>query len=358
LRDTGQAGYESPRRERRLSSRRGSSDSACVARDASESVFDRVAKLLRWGAVFVAGAGLLGVRAVRQPDAPDPTGPIEVAITVDDLPRPPWPQDGVSAQTLLDKLDAAFAEHHLPPVTGFVNGRRLEEHPEDRAALQRWVRAGNLLGNHTYSHTDLAKVSLAQYTADIEKNEALLTAVQGAVAPGRDWRVFRYPYLQEGPSQPTRESLRDYLFKRGYRIAEVTVDFEDWQWFPIFTRCAAAGDERAIDKLRARYRRAARDTLLDSDRLARDLFGRRIRQVLLLHSGSFTAEMIDDLLDEYEAMTPYTIRCTSSTRASRAAGAARSCTRSRARCRATSPRSRGRPTPSSRRCAARPLRAS
>ena len=265
-------------------------------------MFDRVAKLLRWGAVFVAGAGLLGVRAVREPDAPDPTGPIEVAITVDDLPRPPFPQDGVTARALLDKLTEAFARHHLPPVTGFLNGRQLEDHPEDKAALARWVRAGNLLGNHTYSHVDLAKVTLDQYQSDIERNEAVLQAVQGAPKPGRDWHVFRYPYLQEGASQDTRESLRGYLFGRGYRIAEVTVDFEDWQWFPIFTRCSGDSDERAIDKLRARYRRAARDTLLDADRLARDLFGRRIRQVLLLHAGNFTAEMIEDLLDEYEAM--------------------------------------------------------
>ena len=273
-----------------------------MARDESESVLDRVAKLLRWGAVFVAGAGLLGVRAVRQPDAPDPTGPIEVAITVDDLPRPPFPQDGVSSQVLLTKLAAAFARHHLPPVTGFVNGRRLEDHPEDRAALASWVRAGNLLGNHTYSHMDAAKVSLPQYFADIERNEAILESVQGKPKPGRDWHVFRYPYLQEGSSQATRDGLRNYLFGRGYRIAEVTVDFEDWQWFPIFARCSGDGDERSIDKLRVRYRRAARDTLLDADRLARDLFGRRIRQVLLLHAGNFTAEMIEDLLDEYEAM--------------------------------------------------------
>jgi peptidoglycan-N-acetylglucosamine deacetylase len=272
-----------------------------VARDASESVLDRVAKLLRWGAVFVAGAGLLGVRAVRQPDN-DLSGPIEVAITVDDLPRPPFPQDGVPAQVLLDKLSSAFARHHLPPVTGFVNGHRLEEHPEDKRALMHWVKKGNLLGNHTYSHMDLAKVTLDQYDADVERNEALLESVQGAPQPGRDWRVFRYPYLQEGSSEATREATREYLFERGYRIAEVTVDFEDWQWFPIFARCSADGDPRAVDKLRARYRRAARDTLLDADRTARELFGRRIRQVLLLHAGNFTAEMIEDLLDEYEAM--------------------------------------------------------
>jgi peptidoglycan/xylan/chitin deacetylase (PgdA/CDA1 family) len=273
-----------------------------MALDVGESVSEKLQPLLRWAAVVVAGAGILGVRAAQEPALPEPTTPLEVAITVDDLPRIQIPGDTVAAEPVLHTLAAAFERHDLPPVTGFVNGRRLEEHPEDRESLERWVRAGNLLGNHTYSHLDLARVPLSVFQADVRKNEALLESVQGAPAPGRDWRVFRYPFLQEGTNREVREALRSYLFARHYRIAEVTVDFEDWQWFPIFARCSGAGDARGIDKLRVRYRRAARDTLLESDRLARQLFGRRIRQILLLHAGAFTAEMIEDLLDEYEAM--------------------------------------------------------
>lgn len=273
-----------------------------MARDAEESVREKLPQLLRWVAVVAAGAGVLGVRAVREPEVPESNAPIEVAITVDDLSRMPPPSDATPAEPVLHSLVTAFARHHLPPVTGFVNGRRIEEHPEDRAALESWVRAGNLLGNHTYSHLDLARVPLPVFYADVRKNEPLLESVQGPPAPSRDWRVFRYPFLQEGTTQATREAVRSYLFARGYRIAEVTVDFEDWQWFPIFARCSSGGDERGVDTLRVRYRRAAREALVESDRLARQLFGRRIRQVLLLHAGAFTAEMIEDLLDEYEAM--------------------------------------------------------
>src|SRR5512147_2069979 len=125
-----------------------------MARDAGESVKHRLSLLLRWSAVVVAGAGLLGVRAVRKPAADEPTTPIEVAITVDDLSRPAFQPDDERAGRIVEKLVGAFAAHHLPPVTGFLNGLRLREHPEDRAALERWVAAGNLLGNHTYSHVD------------------------------------------------------------------------------------------------------------------------------------------------------------------------------------------------------------
>ena len=273
-----------------------------MAPDERESVRDRLSLLLRWSAVAVAAAGLLGVRAVQKPAAEDPGTPIEVAITVDDLPRPAFQPDNEPAGQVIEKLTAAFAAHHLPPVTGFVNGLRVKERPQDRAALVRWVAAGNLLGNHTYSHMDLARVPLADFFEDVDKNEPLLTRLQGAPTPAHDWRVFRYPYLQEGASEATREEVRRHLFEKGYRIAEVTVDFEDWQWFGTFERCAAAQDEHAIAALRARYRRAARDTLLEADRLSRELFGRRIRQILLLHAGTFSAEMIEDLLDEYEAM--------------------------------------------------------
>ena len=272
-----------------------------MALDVGESVKQKLPQLLRWLVIVAAGAGFLGVRAVQVDQPVESTEPIEVAITVDDLPRMAVPHAG-NADEVLHRMVAAFERHHLPPVTGFVNGKRIEEHPEDRAALEQWVRAGNLLGNHTWSHMDLARNPLPVFYADVRKNEDLLESVQGAPRPGSDWRVFRYPFLQEGTSQSTREAVRSYLFARGYRIAEVTVDFEDWQWFPIYSRCSGGADDRGIDKLRVRYRRAARDTLLDADRLARTLFGRRIRQVLLLHAGEFTADMIEDLLDEYEAM--------------------------------------------------------
>jgi peptidoglycan/xylan/chitin deacetylase (PgdA/CDA1 family) len=262
-----------------------------MALDVGESVKGKLPQLLRWLVIVAAGAGFLGVRAVQVDRPAASTEPIEVAITVDDLPRMAIPNTG-SADVVLHRLVTA--------VTGFVNGKRLEEHPEDRAALEYWLQAGNPIGNHTFSHLDLARTPLPVFYADVRRNESTLESLEGPPGPGHDWRVFRYPFLQEGTSQATREQLRSFLFARGYRIAEVTVDFEDWQWFPIYSRCA--GDDRGVDKLRARYRRAARDSLLDSDRQARTLFGRRIRQVLLLHAGEFTAEMIEDLLDEYEAM--------------------------------------------------------
>jgi len=252
--------------------------------------------------VALVAGGFLEVRATPAPRLPPPEQRIEVAITVDDLTRPPFEPAYEPPGSVIDRLVAAFSRHRLPPVTGFLNGFTIEKHPEDKAAAARWLAAGNLLGNHTYSHLDLARVDVAAYLADIDRNERWLAELAGTPAAGRDWRVFRYPFLQEGASESAREAVRAHLFARGYRIAEVTVDFEDWQWFPAYARCAGAGTAKEVDELRALYRNAARDELLAADALARRLFGRPIRQILLLHAGGFTAEMIEDLLQEYEAL--------------------------------------------------------
>ncbi len=253
-------------------------------------------------AIFVAAGGLLAVNVTPVPTPRRAGDAIELAITVDDLTRPPFEPAQQPPEVVIGRLVAAFSRHQLPPVTGFLNGSTVERHPEDEAAVARWLEAGNRLGNHTYAHLDLARVDLAAYLVDIDRNEAWLEKLSRAAAPDRDWRVFRYPFLQEGATQSAREAVRAHLFARGYRVAQVTVDFEDWEWFPAYARCSGAGSEREIDALRAVYRDAARDELLAADARARELFGRPIRQILLLHAGAFTAEMIEDLLKEYEAL--------------------------------------------------------
>lgn len=241
------------------------------------------------------------VAAARPPAQRAKPGQIEVAITVDDLTRPPFEAPTQPPDDVLDRMVAAFARHHLPPVTGFLNGDTIVKHPEDRPGVVRWLLAGNLLGNHTYSHLDLAKVGVRAFLSDVDRDARVLERLMGPPREGADWRVFRYPFLQEGATVAQREAVRTALFARGYRIAEVTIDFEDWAWFPAFARCTALGSREGIERLRALYREAGRRELVAADRLARRLFDRPIRQILLLHAGAFTSEMLDDLIDEYES---------------------------------------------------------
>jgi hypothetical protein len=71
------------------------------------------------------------------------------AVTVDDLPVHGPLISGVNRVLIAERFIEAFRRHGLPPVYGFVNGLRVDEHPESEEVLSLWVRAGNRVGNHT-----------------------------------------------------------------------------------------------------------------------------------------------------------------------------------------------------------------
>ncbi len=194
-------------------------------------------------------------------------------------------------------LLSAFEAHGVPEVYGFVNAGKLEDSPELRAALEVWTAAGHPLGNHTYSHPSLRDMGLPAYFRDIAANEPLLEemALSAEATP-----TFRYPFLLEGMSREDTVAIREHLDKRGYRIAPVTIDFFDWAFNPPYARCRAIADEAALEALRKTFLEHAIEMLEWSDAASLDLYGRRIPQVLLLHSGAFDAEMIEPLLQAME----------------------------------------------------------
>lgn len=224
--------------------------------------------------------------------------PIELAITVDDLPRHGPDVPGVSRTAIHQRMLEAFAKHRVPAVTGFVNAKGASEHPEDREALRAWVAAGHLLANHTYSHVDASTVALEPWLADLEANEALLRSLMGE--PAARWKLLRFPYLREGKDLAGRATLRAEIARRGYRLAPVTIDFYDWAYQPAYARCLAKKDEKAMAALREDYLDQASAALLWADAAARELMGRPTKQVLLLHVGHFSSLMMDELLSLYE----------------------------------------------------------
>lgn len=230
-----------------------------------------------------------------------PSRPIDVAITVDDLPHHGPDVPGQSRLAIHQAFLSSFRAHHLPPVYGFVIGGQLDAHPEDRAALEAWVASGNPVGNHTRTHPDLRKTSGDAYLADLAANEPLLRELEHG-ADDSTWRVFRYPYLEEGTDLESRARIRDQIVARGYRIAEVTIDFYDWAYNAPYARCLDRRDQAAIAALKKNYLDDARLSLRWADAAARALFGRPIEQILLLHVGAFDALVIDDLLTEYERL--------------------------------------------------------
>ncbi len=238
--------------------------------------------------------------ATRMLKAGDAVPPMRVAVTVDDMPRHGPLPPGVTRAQVHAKLLEAFERHHVPEVRGFVVGQHADASDDDRRALRSWVDAGHPLGNHTWSHPRVEKIGTEAYLADIDRNEAALIELTGD-ASGERWRSFRYPYLREGFDRESGERIRAHLDAGGYSIAEVSVDFWDWDYQQPYARCLKAGSESGVDALSRTYLDRAVHMLEWNRAAARMAFGRPVAHILLLHAGAFTAEMIEPMLAAYEA---------------------------------------------------------
>lgn len=240
------------------------------------------------------------------PGAGAPPGPVEVALTIDDLPRHGPQIPGKEPRVVAAALLSAFARHHLPQVYGFINAGNPQVQPEDHEVLRAWVSAGHPLGNHTWAHLDLEKVPVAEFIADIDRNEATLAELARLPSsPAHPpvplgWKVFRYPYLREGADPATRDAVRAHLAAHGYRIAQVTIDPWDWYYNDAYVRCLASGADAVRATVRDAFLIEARAKLKWSMAAAQAAAGRPLRHILLLHLGAIDADTIEDLLTTYE----------------------------------------------------------
>ncbi len=221
----------------------------------------------------------------------------QVAITFDDLPvhgaLPPGETRMQVAASVLHTLKVA----NMPPVYGFVNGVHLEKQPQLIEVLDAWRAAGNPLGDHSWSHMDLNKNALEEFESNVLQNQSVLRKEMGK----DDWRWLRFPYLSEGDTQEKRAGVRAFLLQQGYRIAGVTMSFEDYAWNEPYARCSAKGDTAAITQLESSYLTAAASSIDYYRGLSKTLYGRDIPYVLLMHIGAFDARMLPRLLELYRS---------------------------------------------------------
>lgn len=221
---------------------------------------------------------------------------LEIALTFDDLPAHAALPPGETRVGVTARIIAALADARAPAM-GFINGVQTEREPDSTAALAVWRAAGQPLANHTWSHMRLDDHSVAEFEADVARNEPMLRRLMG----DEDWRWLRYPYLAEGKTAEQHAEARRMLARRGYRVAGVTLDFGDWAYNDPYARCVAKGDEAAIAALEARYMAAAEASLAYARRLSTAAVGREIPLVLLMHAGAFDARMMPRLLAFYRS---------------------------------------------------------
>ncbi len=145
---------------------------------------------------------------VHRAGAADPQA---LALTFDDGPDPTW------TPRILDVLEAAHA-----PATFFVIGENALQHP---GLLNRIVRDGDEIGNHTYTHPNLATLGPRETALELNATQRLVEAFTG-----REMKLFRAPYF--GDAEPTTaDELGPALQAQqaGYTVVGLHVDPNDWQ---------------------------------------------------------------------------------------------------------------------------------
>lgn len=221
----------------------------------------------------------------------------EIAITVDDLPVHGRLPPGVSRLAITEAHLRAFHEAGVREAWGFVNARGLETDAEGEAVLAAWRRAGHPLGNHAYSHLNLGRApSLQDWQNDVIAGEPAVAKHMD----GQDWRWFRYPNLAAGEGE-RQTAARDFLLACGYRIADVSLAFADWDYTDAYARCKTVGDEEAVAAMRAQYLRGVDEGIARARAEAQQVFGRPIPHVLLTHLGAFSASTLPEVLKRLQA---------------------------------------------------------
>lgn len=129
---------------------------------------------------------------------------------------------------------------HKVPATFFMVGRRLRT--KKARALAAAIAADPLfaLGNHSYSHPELASMSERDTASEVDRTTALLEDASGATP-----RFFRFPYSAASCAST------DLVRERGYRVAGWHVDSADWCFSAGRGRCRSSMWRDIPDRLRS-----------------------------------------------------------------------------------------------------------
>ncbi|REE95746.1 bifunctional polysaccharide deacetylase/glycosyltransferase family 2 protein [Thermomonospora umbrina] len=158
-------------------------------------------RVTRGGAVLNLDTG--EPRSVRPKDR-------TIALTFDDGPDPKW------TPRLLDVL-----RRHGAKATFFVVGAQVARHP---SLARRLVTEGHEVGNHTYTHIDMAASPSWRVRMELDLTQRVL-----AGATGRTTALMRMPYSAT-PGELTGPQWRaaQAAGRQGYLVALTDRDTEDW----------------------------------------------------------------------------------------------------------------------------------
>jgi peptidoglycan-N-acetylglucosamine deacetylase len=220
----------------------------------------------------------------------------EVAVTFDDLPASYGDGDLQRLTAVTERLLDSIKRNNVPAI-GFVNEGKLHrpnQIKERTALLQRWLDAGLDLGNHTYSHIAIDQVPLTAYQEDVIRGEAVIRSL--LAQKGRKLKYFRHTQLRTGPTPEYKKGLEQFLASRGYTIAPVTIDNNDFMFAAVYGEAKMRGDTSTMKRVAEAYVPYMESVFKFFEKLSVDFLGYEVKQTLLLHSNDLNADHFDDLV--------------------------------------------------------------
>lgn len=219
-----------------------------------------------------------------------------IAVTIDDLPVVAKNSNLKTRQEITRKLLSHITKARVPAV-GFVNERKLYTDEKRVEAeidlLKKWLDSGLELGNHTFSHMSLHDNPLEKYEADILKGEIITKEL--LAGKNQKIRYFRHPYLWTGLDLETKAKLAKFLREHNYTIAPVTIDNADYIFARAYDNAIEKNDKQLQKQIGAAYVPYLEAKTDYWERQSVELFGREIKQIMLLHANSINSDYFDDV---------------------------------------------------------------
>ncbi len=215
----------------------------------------------------------------------------EIAITLDDLPFVGSANYKASAlkrehDRFMRILDTLIA--YKVPATGFVIAGAIERGQWE--LLEAFHDAGFTIGNHTYSHANLNRMSSAKYIENVAHADKVLNGLMSHP------RYFRYPYLAEGHGAK-KAAVQAYLASHDYVVAPVTIDTKDFRFNSQLYRVAYRARPNYLPKLRKQYLNYIWKQTLRAEKRAK---GKPVKHILLLHANLLNSHFLGDIIQMYK----------------------------------------------------------
>ncbi len=214
----------------------------------------------------------------------------EIAITIDDLPfvGTNGNDEGNLRRTKQRFMSilSALTDNHVP-ATGFIIANSIAKGQWE--LLEEFRKEGFELGNHTYSHANLNRLSAEQYINEIAHADEILKPIM--TQP----KYFRYPYLAEGKGEKKQE-IQTFLTNNQYTIAPVTVDSKDYKFNERFLNISWRVRGQYLNSIKQQYLAYIWAQTLKAEKNSKS----NGKQILLIHSNLLNSHCLGDIIAMYK----------------------------------------------------------